>query len=209
MSWRETNEEDDGKNYLIDWHLYFVQIKDFWGNNSLLFYFMSLYWLTMTGFGRASSKQTALSGWPNRQPWGSPRDSSFRWEEEPRQKAQVMRERLLLNGFWEKSEETTQHPRMHQHRCSIFCFQFLWGRNNLTCRFVQCFSGSRLQDELALLVHLQLLHLHGPLSVCRWCSSVLSSLRCSVSHMIHLDAEGKLVTWDTGEEAESLPEGLL
>lgn len=72
----------------------------------------------------------------------------------------------------------------------------------LTCRFVllQRLSGSGLHDELALLVHLQLLHLHGLLSVCRWCSSSsvpassAASLRRCVSHMAHLNTEGKLMT---------------
>lgn len=65
---------------------------------------------------------------------------------------------------------------------------------------LKCFKGSRLQDELALLVHLQLLHLHGPLSVRRWRSSVpdataaSASLRHRVPHMTHLDTEGELMT---------------
>lgn len=59
---------------------------------------------------------------------------------------------------------------------------------------MQCFSGSGLQDELALLVHQ-----HGHLSVCRRCRSVpaiaaAASLRHFVSHMTHLNTEGKLVT---------------
>lgn len=63
---------------------------------------------------------------------------------------------------------------------------------------MRCFSGSRLQDELALLVHLQLLHQHGHLSVRRRCRSVpaiaAASLRHCASHMTHLNTEGKLVT---------------
>lgn len=55
--------------------------------------------LTMTGFGRASSTHTQLSGCPNKQPRDTPSDSSLRWEEEPFQKAHVIRERLLLNDF--------------------------------------------------------------------------------------------------------------
>lgn len=59
-------------------------------------------------------------------------------------------------------------------------------------------GGSRLQDELALLVHLQLLHLHGPLFVRRRRSSVPAAAAASrghgVSHMTHLDTEGKLMT---------------
>lgn len=57
---------------------------------------------------------------------------------------------------------------------------------------MQCFNGSRLHDELALLVHLHLLHLHGPLSVC--VPAAAGSLRHRVSHMTHLDTEGKLMT---------------
>lgn len=61
---------------------------------------------TMTGFGRASSTHTELRGWPNKLPRAAPpTDGSFRWGEEPLQKAQVMSERLRLNAFWEKSEE--------------------------------------------------------------------------------------------------------
>lgn len=63
--------------------------------------------------------------------------------------------------------------------------------NDITCGRVRQFHGSRLHDELALLVHLHLLHLHGPLSVGVPSSA---SLRHGVSHVAHLDAEGKLVT---------------
>ena len=63
----------------------------------------------------------------------------------------------------------------------------------LTC--AQCFGGSGLQDELTLLVHLQLLHLYGYLAVHRPVPA--ASLRHGVSHVTHLDAEGKLMTWDS------------
>lgn len=75
----------------------------------------------------------------------------------------------------------------------------LW--SDLPCRHVHRFSGPRLQDELALLVCLHLLHLHGLLSVPRWCGCIPSTTATSlrVSHMAHLDTEGELMTWDTGE----------
>lgn len=75
--------------------------------NEMCAFCHSVHTLTMTGFGRVSPAQTELSGWPNKQPRAVLRDSSFRFEEEPRQKAQAMSERLLLNGFPEKSEEMT------------------------------------------------------------------------------------------------------
>lgn len=56
----------------------------------------------MIGLGRESSTQMELSGWPKRQPREAPEsdvDDSLRLDEEPRQKAQLMRERLLLKGF--------------------------------------------------------------------------------------------------------------
>lgn len=53
----------------------------------------------MTGLGSASSMQTQLSGCPNRQPREVLRLRPSRWEEEPFQKAQAMKERLLLRGF--------------------------------------------------------------------------------------------------------------
>ena len=61
---------------------------------------------------------------------------------------------------------------------------------------MQCFGRSRLHDELALLVHLHLLHLHGLLSLC---VPAAGSLRHRVPHMTHLDTEGKLMTWDRGQ----------
>lgn len=153
--------------------------------------------LTMTGFGSVSSTHTQLSGCPNRQPRDAPaRDSSFRCEEEPRQKAQVMRDRLLFKGFWDKSEKTTRlSPECM--RMNSFLINHLLPAG-VTCTDVlllqQRVHGSRLQDELALLARLQLLRLHGPLSVCRWRRGVPACLRRRVSHVTHLDAERKLVT---------------
>lgn len=84
-------------------------------------------------------------------------------------------------------------------------FKWLPGqlRSDLPRRHVHCFSGPRLQDELALPVRLHLLHLHGLLSVRRWCSCIPSTATSSliVSHMAHLDTEGELMTWDTREAA--------
>lgn len=80
---------------------------------------------------------------------------------------------------------------------------FLHAADELTCSRVllllQRVSGPRLQDELALLVHLQLLHLHGLLLVrvgrCGGGGSIpATTLMPRVSHVTHLDAEGKLVT---------------
>lgn len=62
--------------------------------------------------------------------------------------------------------------------------------DDFTCVLLWRLNRSRLENELKLLVHLQLLCLQ---SVCRWSSSIpASSLR--VSHMTHVDAEGKLMT---------------
>lgn len=84
----------------------------------------SVHTLTMTGFGRVSPAQTELSGWPNKQPRAVLRDSSFRFEEEPRQKAQAMSERLLLNGFPEKSEEMTAAQKAWNCNALIFILNF-------------------------------------------------------------------------------------
>lgn len=64
--------------------------------------------------------------------------------------------------------------------------------DDFTCMLLRWLDRSRLEDELKLLVHLQLLGLLGQ-PVCRW-SIPASSLR--VSHMTHVDAEGKLMTWE-------------
>lgn len=61
----------------------------------------------MTGFGSESSTQMELSGWPNRQPRLALRLRSFRWEEEPLQKAQATKERLLFKGFSGSSGDAT------------------------------------------------------------------------------------------------------
>lgn len=66
--------------------------------------------LTMTGLGRAPSRHTELSGWPNRQPRATLRAGSFSWGVELRQKAQEMREFLLFNVFWGiTAEEVSQN----------------------------------------------------------------------------------------------------
>lgn len=146
----------------------------------------------MTGLGRAPSTQTALSGWPKRQPMGAPaRERSLRWGEEPRQKAQAIRDRLRLNGFRGSSVETNAKLLIWEHGLILHDTEA-----GLTCRdgLLQRLSGPRLQNELALLVRLQLLHLHGLGFVC--CSFPAASLRHRVPHVTHLDTEGKLVAWD-------------
>lgn len=62
----------------------------------------------MTGFGSESSTHTELSGWPNRQPRLVLRLRSFRWEDEPLQKAQATKERLLFKGFSGRSGDATK-----------------------------------------------------------------------------------------------------
>lgn len=83
-----------------------------------------------------------------------------------------------------------QHPEMQYCSTNITFNERPAG--GLTC--IWCFGGSGLQDELALLVHLELLDLYGYLAVHRTVPT--ASLRHRVSHMTHLDAEGKLMTWD-------------
>lgn len=92
---------------------------------------------------------------------------------------------------------------MHQDKCSIAYFGRFLARANelagdLTRRDVGRLRGSGLQDELALLVRLQLLHLHDHLPFRLRGSRVPAvagaSLGHGVPHVTHLDAEGKLVT---------------
>lgn len=68
-----------------------------------------------------------------------------------------------------------------------------WIFFELTCRHVGRLSGSGSQDELALLAHLWPLPLQGRPPVSRRRAGV-PPLEGRVSHVVHLDAEGELVT---------------
>lgn len=137
--------------------------------------------LTMTGLGSSPSAQTELSGRPNSRPRGAS-DSSFRWDEDPRQNAQAMSERLLLKGFWVKSAGLRAGNRI-SGRLPANDVQ----EKRLTCVLRRRLDGPRLQDKLTLVGPLQLLRLRVSIPA--------SSLRLQPPHMAHVDAEGELMTW--------------